>query len=110
MHQESDILKMMIHSDSEGYDSFLTALVTSWEKFEFEELTISFGLEIDITSLISLRVGSFNEDENHGNRNYYTYGFSVGPEFARFSMSFFDTIDKGHPLDNTIFFEGAVRL
>ncbi len=106
----SDILKMMIHSDSEGYDSFLTALVTSWEKFKFEELEISFGLEIDITSLISLRVGSFNEDENYGNRNYYTYGFSVGPEYARFGMSFFDTIDKGHPLDNTIFFEGAVRL
>jgi len=106
----SDILKMMVHSDSEGYDSFPTALITSWEKFEFEELEISFGLEIDITSLISLRVGSFNEDENYGNRNYYTYGFSVGPEYARFSLSVFDTTEKGHPLDGTMFFEGAVRL
>jgi len=47
----SDILKMMVHSDSEGYDSFLTALITSWEKFEFEELEISFGLEMKMKTM-----------------------------------------------------------
>ncbi|MGD8307556.1 MAG: PorV/PorQ family protein [Ignavibacteria bacterium] len=108
----TDILKLLIQKDIDtgDPDSFPESLITSWENFTFEELEFSLGVELDITALLTLRAGRFFEDENYGNRNYYTYGFSVGPEFARFSISFFDTTEKNHPLDGTIFFEGEVRL
>jgi hypothetical protein len=75
----TDLRKMLVH----GHDNFLASIITSWEKFSFNQMEVSYGLELSLLTVISFRFGKFIEDKYTGLYNYNTYGISIGPESFR---------------------------
>ena len=75
----TDLRKMLVN----GHDNFLASIITSWEKFSFNQLEVSYGLELSLLTIISFRYGKFMEGKYTGIYNYNTYGISIGPESFR---------------------------
>ena len=100
-----DIQKLLVKIDSDGNsDSFIEAWFTSWDEDGVNDMTLSIGQQISIMSVFSFRMGFFYEDPNHGDRKYYTYGFSFGPETLCLNISWFDAVEgKKAPLHDTWF-------
>jgi hypothetical protein len=71
----TDLRKMLVHD----HDDFLSSFITSWEKFSFNQLEASYGLELSLFTIISFRYGKFMENKYFG-ADYATYGISLGPE------------------------------
>lgn len=90
-----DARKLLVKRYRDGSsDAFYEALFTSWEDSGVEDIALSIGQEISIMTFFSLRVGRFIESSKYGARNYWTYGFSAGPETARFNFSVIDVDDN----------------
>ena len=90
--------------------SAIEAIFSSWQDFRWNELEVSLGMEIEITKYFAFRAGRFFEDPSYGGRKYYTYGFSFGPEFARFNLAIYDDKNRTAANDGTVVFEGAFAL
>jgi hypothetical protein len=100
-----DVQKLLIKKHPDGdSDSFIEAWFSSWDEDGVNDMTLSIGQQIAIMSVFSLRMGFFYEDPNHGDRKYYTYGFSFGPETLSLNISWFDAVEgKNSPLHDTWF-------
>ncbi len=69
---------------------------------EFKEITWSLGLEYWYMNQFALRTGYFFENEDKGNRKFYTAG--VGVKLSMFDLDFSYLIPKSqnNPLQNTL--------
>ncbi|MEJ2544178.1 MAG: PorV/PorQ family protein [Calditrichaceae bacterium] len=102
-----DVQKLLIKKHPDGKsDSFIEAWFTSWDEDGVNDMTLSIGQQISIMSMVTLRLGFFYEDPNHGDRKYYTYGFSFGPETLSLNISWFDEVENESYRDHNTWFWG----
>lgn len=72
---------------------------------ELREFTISYGAEYWYSKQFALRAGYFHEDQNKGNRNFFTFG--LGLRLNVFGLDFaylIPTHMRNNPLANTLRF------
>jgi hypothetical protein len=81
----SDLRKYLIKRDEESADQFYEAWVTSWKDFSFNEIQFSYGAEFTFFYLFSIRFGHYFPGKRGSREDYWTYGFSFGPEKLHFS-------------------------
>jgi hypothetical protein len=97
-----DFAKLLVKRYQSGAsDPLPKSLVSGWENAGGE---MSFGFEYWYEKIIALRMGYFTEPETQGNRQYYNFGAGVRYDIFRFDFSFINTIEKNHPLANTMRF------
>lgn len=98
-----DVQKLLIKKNEYGEsDPFMKAWFTSWDKDGVNDMTLSIGQQITIMSVFSLRMGFFYEDPNYGDRKFYTYGLSYGPETLSTNIRLIDTVDNDTRLSKTL--------
>lgn len=77
---------------------------------ELKEISISTGLEYWYNNVFAARAGYFHENENKGNRKFFTAG--VGLKFNMFQIdaSYIIPVQQNNPLANTIRFSLSFDL
>lgn len=73
-------------------------------KEEFNEITYSLGLEYWYAKQFAVRTGYFYENENKGNRKFFTTGVGMKLNVFRLDFSYLVAIDNQHPLKDTLRF------
>lgn len=69
---------------------------------EFEEITWSLGLEYWYQNQFAVRTGYFHENENKGNRKFYTAGIGVKLSMFDLDFSYLIPSSQNDPLQNTL--------
>ncbi len=77
---------------------------------EMQEITISSGLEYGYNKIFFGRVGYFHENENKGNRQFFTAGAGLKFNMFQIDASYIIPVDQTNPLANTIRFTLAFDL
>jgi len=80
-------------------------------KEELHEITVGGGMEYLYNNIFAIRGGYFHENENKGNRKYFTVG--VGIKYTTFALDFsylIPTAGKTNPLANTVRFSILYNL
>jgi len=76
-------------------------------KEELQEINLSFGVEYWYQKQFALRVGYFHENENKGNRKYFTAGAGFKLNVFTLDFSYLLPTVTNHPLENTLRFSLA---
>lgn len=76
-------------------------------KEELQEITFSFGAEYWYQKQFALRGGYFYENENKGNRKYFTVGAGFKLNVFTLDFSYLFPTQQNHPLANTLRFSLA---
>jgi hypothetical protein len=71
---------------------------------ELHEIKYSIGAEYWYAKQFAVRGGYFNENENKGNRKYYTAGIGIKFNVFTFDFSYLISAKQNHPLDKTMRF------
>ena len=77
---------------------------------ELQEIMISTGLEYEYKETFSLRAGYFYENQNKGNRKYFTFGAGFQVKKLEFNFSYLIPQFQDHPLAETLRFGLIVDL
>lgn len=77
---------------------------------EMQEIMISSGLEYEYKETFALRAGYFYENENKGNRKYFTFGAGFQVKKLEFNFSYLIPQFQDHPLAETLRFGMIVDL
>ncbi len=77
---------------------------------ELQEIMISTGLEYEYKETFALRAGYFYENENKGNRQYFTFGAGFQVKKIEFNFSYLIPQFQDHPLAETLRFGMIVDL
>ena len=77
---------------------------------EMQEIMISSGLEYEYKETFALRAGYFYENENKGNRKYFTFGAGFQVKKLKFNFSYLIPQFQDHPLAETLRFGIIVDL
>ncbi len=106
-----DVNKLMVPSPGSGRDtvSLLSGMFGSFSdapggaKEEFQEFTISAGVEYWYRNTFSGRAGYFNENANKGNRKYMTLGVGFRKNTFGVDLAYIvPTNQREHPLAETL--------
>jgi hypothetical protein len=73
-------------------------------KEELQEITYSFGLEYWYNNQFAIRGGYFYENENKGNRKYFTAGAGFRLKIFTLDFSYLMPVATNHPLARTLRF------
>lgn len=76
-------------------------------KEELQEVTLSFGAEYWYQKQFALRGGYFYENENKGNRKFFTLGAGFKLNVFTLDFSYLFPTQQNHPLANTLRFSLA---
>ncbi|PTN08528.1 hypothetical protein C8N47_10885 [Mangrovibacterium marinum] len=76
-------------------------------KEELQEVNVSLGLEYWYQKQFALRVGYFHENENKGNRKYFTAGAGFKLNVFTLDFSYLLPTQTNNPLENTLRFSLA---
>lgn len=76
-------------------------------KEELQEITVSLGVEYWYQKQFALRAGYFHENENKGNRKYFTAGAGFKLNVFTLDFSYLFPTQRNHPLENTLRFSLA---
>lgn len=76
-------------------------------KEELQEITYSFGLEYWYNNQFAIRGGYFHENENKGNRKYFTAGAGFRLKMITLDFSYLMPLAANHPLARTLRFSLA---
>lgn len=79
-------------------------------KEEMQEITYSLGLEYWYNNQFALRGGYFNENENKGNRKYFTAGAGFRLKSITLDFSYLMPVATNHPLARTLRFSLAFEF
>ncbi len=80
----ADTRKLLIKTYKDGSaDPFYQAWFTSWEKFSFDQLDTSIGVELSILCMASFQIGRYFQHNKYGGIRFWSYGIAVGPETIR---------------------------
>jgi hypothetical protein len=71
---------------------------------ELHEIKYSIGAEYWYAKQFAVRGGYFSENENKGNRKYYTAGIGIKFNVFTFDFSYLISAKQNHPLDKTMRF------
>jgi hypothetical protein len=77
-------------------------------KEELQEITCSYGAEYWYNDQFAVRGGYFHENENKGNRKYFTAGAGIRLNVFTFDFSYLMPLAQNHPLARTLRFSIAV--
>jgi len=77
---------------------------------EFQEITISTGVEYWYNQLFALRAGYFYENPNKGGSHYLTAGVGFKYEIFNFDFSYLAASQQNSPLANTLRFTLSVNF
>lgn len=77
---------------------------------EMQEIMISSGIEYEYKETFALRAGYFYENENKGNRKYFTFGAGFQVKKLEFNFSYLIPQFQDHPLAETLRFGMIVDL
>jgi long-subunit fatty acid transport protein len=91
-------------SDKSVLDGALSSFTDVGLKEELQEITIGVGCEYLYNKQFALRTGYFYENQNNGNRKYFTAG--AGLKLNAFSLDFAYLVptQQNNPLENTLRF------
>ncbi len=73
-------------------------------KEELQEVMLSAGVEYNYNKQFSLRGGYFNENQNKGNRKYFTFGAGFKLNVFQLDASYLVSTAQTNPLDQTFRF------
>jgi hypothetical protein len=73
-------------------------------KEELHEITYSFGAEYWYNNQFAIRAGYFHENENKGNRKYFTAGLGFRMNIFSLDFSYLMPLAHNHPLARTLRF------
>ncbi len=73
-------------------------------KEELQEYNIAFGMEYWYDKQFAFRGGYFYENENKGNRKYFTLGVGLRYKVFGLDMAYLIATDQRNPLENTLHF------
>ena len=73
-------------------------------KEELQEINLSFGAEYWYNKQFALRAGYFYENENKGNRKYFTAGAGLKLNVFALDFSYLIPTEQNNPLENTLRF------
>lgn len=76
-------------------------------KEELKEITVSLGVEYWYQKQFALRAGYFHENEEKGNRKYFTAGAGFKLNVFTLDFSYLLPTQRNHPLENTLRFSLA---
>lgn len=76
-------------------------------KEELQEINVSLGVEYWYQKQFALRVGYFHENENKGNRKYFTAGAGFKLNVFTLDFSYLLPTQTNNPLENTLRFSLA---
>jgi hypothetical protein len=79
-------------------------------KEELQEINVSLGAEYWYQKQFALRVGYFHENENKGNRKYFTAGAGFKLNVFTLDFSYLLPTQTNNPLENTLRFSLAFDL
>ena len=78
---------------------------------ELQELTYAFGVEYLYNNAFALRGGYFHENENKGNRQYFTMGAGFKTNALNVDLSYLiNASDVNNPLENSLRFSLSFDL
>lgn len=78
---------------------------------ELQEFTYALGAEYLYNSAFALRAGYFHENENKGNRQYYTMGAGFKTNALNIDLSYLvNASDVNNPLENSLRFSISLDL
>lgn len=97
-----DFAKLLVNRNDDGTsDALPTSFVSAWQNPGAE---FSLGLEYWYEDAVALRAGYFDEPDDYGARQFWTFGLGVAYEIFKLDFSFINTIQENHPLANTMRF------
>ncbi len=73
-------------------------------KEEMQEITLAIGVEYWYNKQFAIRGGYFYENENKGNRKYFTAGAGLRMNVFSLDFSYLLPTQRNHPLENTLRF------
>ncbi len=76
-------------------------------KEEMQEIAFSIGLEYWYNKVFAIRGGYFHENENKGNRKFFTVGLGLKLNIFSLDFAYLIPIQHNHPLSNTLRFSLA---
>jgi hypothetical protein len=71
---------------------------------EMQEINLAFGVEYWYNKQFAIRGGYFYENENKGNRKYFTAGAGLKLNVFALDFSYLLPTQRNHPLENTLRF------
>ena len=78
---------------------------------ELQELTYAFGTEYLYNNAFALRAGYFHENENKGNRQFFTMGAGFKTNALNIDLSYLaNASDVNNPLENSLRFSVSLDL
>jgi len=77
---------------------------------ELQEIMISFGTEYEYKETFALRAGYFYENQNKGNRQYFTFGAGFNYKKIEINFSYLIPQFQEHPLAETLRFGAILNL
>lgn len=79
-------------------------------KEELQEFILSVGAEYWYDNVFAVRAGYFSENQNKGNRKYFTLGIGVRYQVAAFDFAYLIPQQQNHPLAETLRFSLAFNF
>ena len=73
-------------------------------KEEFEEINLSTGIEYWYDHKFAIRAGYFNENQNKGNRKFFSTGLGVKMNICSIDFAYLVPVSQNNPLANTVRF------
>ena len=100
------ILPGGIHSDMSVIKGMITSFYDAPGGFkeEMQEITLAIGVEYWYNKQFAIRGGYFYENENKGNRKYFTAGAGLRMNVFSLDFSYLLPTQRNHPLENTLRF------
>jgi hypothetical protein len=79
-------------------------------KEELQEINVSIGAEYLYNKQFAIRAGYFHENENKGNRKFFTAGVGIAFNMLNIDASYIIPVVQNNPLANTVRFTLGVDL
>ncbi|MEY2720525.1 MAG: hypothetical protein RLZZ273_1891 [Bacteroidota bacterium] len=97
----AEAMKLLVRRDGKNSDPIPISLITAWGKGGIET---GLGTELLIDKVFATRLGFFTEPSAAGGRQYFTAGAGVKYDIFRADFSYYITVERNHPLGNTLRF------
>jgi hypothetical protein len=102
-----DLNKLLVPSN--GSDANVSVVSGIFNSFsdggnQFQQITLSPGLEYWYNHVFALRAGYFYEDANYGGARYLTFGAGFNYDIFKFDFSYLAATEQNSPLANTLRF------
>jgi hypothetical protein len=107
--------RQLVYKEGSQADGVLEAMFYStWFKNSAEDswnqFTHAVGVEYGYSELFFVRGGYFYENENFGNRNFFTLGIGLAIDLLSFDFGYIYAVDDNNPLGETLRLSLGVAL